>query len=122
MNLMATGGYKNTYVANPKRGYQKSSVIITQIPEHKNGHSIKPNRVAPKYLDFKKDVDLDVHIRMFNFVVKTNAETSKKYIITTFNYMLKDTTSNWCHNYMSKFLNCIFSELTHALYKCHQKI
>jgi hypothetical protein len=31
--------------------------------------------VALKYLDLKKDVDLDVHVRMFNFVVKANAKT-----------------------------------------------
>ncbi len=31
---------------------------------------------------------------MFNFAVKANAETSKEYINTAFNYMLRDTTSN----------------------------
>ncbi len=48
---------------------------------------------------------------MFNFIVKTNAETSEEYIINEFSYMLKDITSNQCHNYMSKFPNCIFWSL-----------
>jgi hypothetical protein len=33
-----------------------------------------------------------------------------------------DMASNWCHNYMSQFLNCIFSKFTHAFCKHHQKI
>jgi hypothetical protein len=59
---------------------------------------------------------------MFNFVIKPNVNTSEKYIINVFYYMLKDTTSDWCHNYMSKYLDCIFSELTKAVCKFHQKI
>jgi len=58
---------------------------------------------------------------VFNSIVKINAEISKKYIINAFSYMLRDTTSNWCHNYMSKFSDCTFSELTHAFCKCHWK-
>jgi hypothetical protein len=27
------------------------------------------------YLDFKKDVDPDVHVKVFNFAMKANAET-----------------------------------------------
>jgi hypothetical protein len=42
---------------------------------------VRPNRVAFKYHDFKKDVDLDAHVRVFNYVMNGNAETSEKYII-----------------------------------------
>jgi hypothetical protein len=49
--------------------------------------------VALKYPNFKKNVDPNVHVRMFNFVIKANAETSKKYIINVCNYMLRDM--NW---------------------------
>jgi len=45
---------------------------------------------------------------MFNSVVKTNVDTFDEYIINAFNYMQKDITMEWCHNYMSKFLDCIF--------------
>jgi plasmid replication initiation protein len=51
---------------------------------------VRPNKIAFKYPDFKKDVDLDVHVRMFNFIVKTNAKTFEEYIINAFNYMLRD--------------------------------
>jgi hypothetical protein len=44
--------------------------------------------VALKYPDFKKDVNLDVHVRMSNFVVKENAKTFEEYIINAFSYTL----------------------------------
>ncbi len=122
MSSMIVGRYKNTYVENRKRGYLEPFVITQGIIDHKNGHFVKLNGVALKYPDFKKDIDLDVNVRMFNFVVKANAKTSKEYIINVFSYMLKDMTSDWCHNYMLEFPNCIFSELTQAFCKCHQKI
>jgi hypothetical protein len=68
--------------------------------------------VVFKYHDFKKDVDPNVHVRMLNFVIKINAKTFEKYIINVFNYMLRDTTSDWWHNYVSNFPYCIFLELT----------
>ncbi len=77
--------------------------------------------VAFKYLDSKKKTDPNVHVRMFNYARKANAETSKEYIINAFSYMLRNTTSNWCHNYMLKFPSYNFSKLTHAFCKCHQK-
>ncbi len=52
------------------------------------------------------------NVRMFNFVVKTNVETSKEYIINVFSYKLGNKTSDWYHNYMLEFLNCTFSRLT----------
>jgi hypothetical protein len=59
---------------------------------------------------------------MFNSIIKKIVKTSEEYIINAFNYMLKDTILDWCHNYMSKFPNSIFSELTQAFCKCHRKI
>ncbi len=58
---------------------------------------------------------------MFNLVIKKNAKTSKEYIIIAFSYMLRDTSLDWCHNYVSKFHDCTFLELTHAFCKCHWK-
>jgi hypothetical protein len=55
-------------------------------------------------------------------MVKINVETSEDYIINAFNYTLRDMALDWCHNYMSKKFNCIFSKLTQAFYKHHQKI
>jgi len=97
---MATERYRNVDVMNPKRGYQKPFIVIIPNFYHRIGHYVRPNKVALKYLDFKKNVDPDAHVEVFNFVVKANAKTSKEYIINMFNYILKDTTSNWCHNYI----------------------
>jgi hypothetical protein len=55
---------------------------------------MRPNRVALKYHDFKKDVDPNVHVKMFNYVVKEDAKTSEKYIINVFSYTLRNTTLN----------------------------
>ncbi len=108
MNSMDAGRCRNVDVMNPKRRYQKPSTITVPIFYHRNGHYVRLNKVAFKYLDFKKDVDLDAHIKVFNFVEKINTKTSKEYIINVFNYMLKNTSSNWCHNYISKFPYYIF--------------
>jgi hypothetical protein len=94
MNSITTRGYKSTYVENPRGGYRKPYVVITRIFDHGNGHYVKPNKVALKYPDFKKDVDPYAHVKVFNFEVKANVKTSKKYIINAFNYTLRDTTSN----------------------------
>ncbi len=58
---------------------------------------------------------------MFNVVFKANGKTFEEYIINAFSFTLKETASDWCHNYMLKFLDCTFFELTIFFYKCHQK-
>jgi hypothetical protein len=70
MNLMDVGRYKNVDATNLRGGYWKSSIVIAQILDHKDGHYVRPNRVALKYPDFKKNVDPSVHVRMLNFVLK----------------------------------------------------
>jgi hypothetical protein len=119
MSLMDVGRHRNAYVVNPRRGHREPFVVIVPIFYHRYGHYVRPNKVALKYFDFKKGVDLDVHIRMFISIVKENAKTFEKYIINVFSYTLKGTTSYWCHNYMSKFPDYVFLELTHAFCKCH---
>jgi hypothetical protein len=51
---------------------------------------------------------------MFNFAMKANVETFEKYNVNAFSYMLRDMISDWCHNHMSNFPNCTFSEFTRA--------
>jgi hypothetical protein len=121
MSSMVVGRYRSANGTNPRRGYQESYVVTTSILDHRVGHFVRPNRVTFKYPDFKKDVDPDVHVRVFNYVVKVNANFFEEYIINAFSITLRDTTSGWCHNYMSKFIDYIFSELTHAFCKHHQK-
>jgi len=76
--------------------------------------------VAFKYPDFKKDVDLDVHVKVFNSIVKVNVKTSEKFIINVFSYTLRDITSDWCHNNMLEFHDSI-SKFTQSFCKCHRK-
>ncbi len=89
---IVTRGYISTYVENLRRGYRKSSIIIAIISNHINGHFVRPNRVVVKHLDFKKDVDFDVHVKVLTFAMKANAETSEKCIINVFSYTLKNAT------------------------------
>ncbi len=74
-----------------------------------------------KYLDYKKYADLDAYVKVFYAIIRANGETFKEYIINTFSYKLKEMAPDWCHNYMSKFLDCTFFELTQMFYKCHWK-
>jgi hypothetical protein len=66
--------------------------MIQGIFDHRNPHFVRPNKVAFKCFHFKKDVDLDVHVKIFNSKVKVNVKTSKIHIINAFSYMLKDMT------------------------------
>jgi hypothetical protein len=112
MSSMAIGGCRSVDVMHSRGGYEEPIVVTAPILDHRDGHYVRPTRVAIKYLDFKIDVNFDAHVRMFNFVIKANAETSKEYIVNAFSYTLRNTTSNWCHNYMSKFPGYTFSEFT----------
>ncbi len=112
MSSIATKANKSADAMNSKRRYQKPFTITTSILDHRDGHYVRPNKVAFKYSNFKKDVNLDVHVIVLNFVVKVNVKTYKEYIINVFNYTLKDTTSDWCHNYMLEFLDYILLKFT----------
>ncbi len=90
VSSMVIGGYKNANIVNLRRGYWEPSAVIAQFFYHKNGHYVKPNMVALKYPNLKKDVDLDVHVRVFNSIVKVNVKTFEKYIVNAFSYMLKN--------------------------------
>jgi hypothetical protein len=75
MNSMAAGGYRSGDATNSRRGYREPFAVTTPIFDHKDGYYVRPNMVAIKYHDFKKDVDPNFHVGMFNFVVKANAKT-----------------------------------------------
>ncbi len=109
---MAVGRHISVNGMNPSGGYQEPSIVNAQILDHRIGHYVGPNRVAFKYLDFKKDVDLNVHVKAFNYAVKANAKNSKENIINAFSYMRRNIASDWCQNYMLEFPNYIFLEFT----------
>jgi hypothetical protein len=46
---------------NSKGRCRKPFVVIALILDHKDGHYVRPNKVALKYPNFKKDVDPNAH-------------------------------------------------------------
>jgi hypothetical protein len=67
---MATKGNRSVDAMNSKGRYRKPFVVTTPILDHRGGHYVRPNRVAFKYFNFKKDDNPDAHVVVFNFVVK----------------------------------------------------
>ncbi len=57
--------YRSANIVHPKGGYQEPNVVTTFIFYHKYGHYVKPNKVALKYLVFKKHADLDANVKVF---------------------------------------------------------
>jgi hypothetical protein len=51
MNSIAARGYINVDAMNPRGGHQETYAITAQIFDHKNGHYVRPNRIAFKYFD-----------------------------------------------------------------------
>ncbi len=85
------------------------------------GLNSQTNQSAQEYQDYNKDAYLDVHVKVFQAVVKVNGETLEEYIINAFSYTFKKMASNWCYNYMLEVFNYKFLKLTHTFCKRHQK-
>ncbi len=73
----------------------------------------------PKYV---KDSKPDAHIRIFKVVIKANSETNDAKIINLFSFSLRDIVSDWCHNYLGDYPNCIFAKLQLAFCKRYRKV
>jgi len=54
MSSMAIKRYKSANAMNLRRGYRKPYVVSAPILDLRDGHYVRPNKVALKYLDFKK--------------------------------------------------------------------
>ncbi len=52
----------------------------------------KPYRSTLKYQNYKKDVNPNVHVIMFQAIVKANGKTLHEFIINAFSYTLKEMT------------------------------
>jgi hypothetical protein len=92
MSLVVARGYRSANIVYPRGWHQEPFTVITPILDHRDGHYVRPNIVAFKYPNFKKNVDPNVHVKIFNFAIKENVENFEKYIINAFNYMLRDST------------------------------
>jgi hypothetical protein len=80
MNSIVVRGYECIDAGNLGRRHQEPFVIIAGISDHVNGHYVKPNSLALKYLDFKKNVDPDVHVKVFNSIVRLMQKPFKSII------------------------------------------
>jgi hypothetical protein len=94
MNSMVVRRCNSANVMHSRRGYRKPITITAPIFDLKDGHYVRPNRVIFKYPNFKKDANPNAHVKMFNFVIKTNAKTFEEYIINAFGYMVRDMASD----------------------------
>jgi len=54
MNSMDVGGYRSANFVHPRWGYRKPFAITAPILNHRDGHYVRPNRVALKYPIFLK--------------------------------------------------------------------
>jgi hypothetical protein len=81
----------------------------------------RPCRRPLKYHEYKKDSNMDVHVKVFKATIKTNGETINEEITNMFNFKLKDNASNWCNNYMRNHPHYRFVDLEHTFCK-HYKI
>jgi hypothetical protein len=64
-------------------------------------------------LIYVKDIDPNVHIKVFQTAIKANGETMESNIINLFGFTLKDNIFEWGENHP----NCIFEELEQTFCK-----
>jgi len=67
-----------------------------------------------QYPTYVKDIDLNVHIRIFKKAIKANGKTMEVDIIILFGFTFRDNILNWGENYILDHPNCIFEELEQA--------
>jgi hypothetical protein len=54
----------------------------------------RPYRRPLNYLEFVKDFNPNVHVKVFKVVMKANSETGDVEIVNLFNFTLKDIVPN----------------------------
>jgi hypothetical protein len=71
----------------------------------------KPYRRPLNYFEYVKNLNPNVHVKVFKTIIKANGETEDVKIVNMFSFTLKYTMYNWCNNYMGDYLECIFVEV-----------
>jgi len=61
-----------------------------------------------QYSTYVKDIDLDIHIRVFKKAIKTNGEIVEADIINLFRSIFKDNIFEWGENYVQSHPNYAF--------------
>ncbi len=74
------------------------------------------------YLEYVKDFDPNVDVKVFKVAIKANSEIDDAEIINLFNFTLEDIVSNQCNNYLGDYLYYTFVELQLAFCKRYRKV
>ncbi len=85
---------------------QPMSELTTKLPYRK-----------PQYPTYVKDIELDVHIKVFKKAIKVNGEIVESDIINMYGFTLQSNIFEWEENYVQDHLNCTFDELEQAFCK-----
>jgi hypothetical protein len=63
------------------------------------------------YLEYVKDYNPNVHVRVFKVASRANSEIDDAKVVHLFIFTLENIVCNWCNNYMGDYPNCIFVKL-----------
>ncbi len=81
----------------------------------------KPSTKLPykklEYPTYVKDIDPDVHIKVFKKAIKSNGEIMEVDIINLFGFTFKDNIFEWGENFVQNHPNCIFEKLEQTFCK-----
>jgi len=72
-------------------------------------------------LEYVKDFNLDVHVKIFKIAIRANSEIDYAKIVNVFNFTFKNIVSNWCNNYMGDYPNYNFAKLQLVFNKKYKK-
>ncbi len=61
-----------------------------------------------QYPTYDKDIDPNVHNKVFKMAIKTNGEMVEVVIINLFGFTFIDTIFEWGENFVQNHPNCIF--------------
>jgi hypothetical protein len=70
-----------------------------------------------QYPTYVRDIDMDVHIRVFKKAIKIDGETVEVDIINLFGFTFKDNIYEWGENYVQDHLYYTFEELEQTFCK-----
>ncbi len=70
-----------------------------------------------QYPTYVKDIDLDVHIRVFKKAIRANEKFVEANIINMLAFNLQNNISKWGENFVQDHFNCTFEKLEQGFYK-----
>ncbi len=69
----------------------------------------RPYRWPFNHLEYVKDSNPNVHVKIFKTTIRANNETDDEKFVSLFCFTLIDIMFNWCNNYMGNYPNYIFA-------------